>query len=385
VASSATPAAARPLDGIRVLDLTRLLPGAFATLMLAELGAEVIKIEDPRGGDPMRRLPPLVRGRGIYDLLLNRGKKSVALDLRANGSREVLDRLIARSDIVVESFRPGTARRLGVAGPDVRARFPRVIHCAITGYGQDGPYAERPGHDLNYVSVSGFLAADRPNDRELPRMFIADIGAGAMSAVIGMLAALYSRERTGEGATLDVSMHDAALYWVMIPAARDLVDGGADAQGELPTFGAHACYNVYRTKDDRRIALGALEPKFWIAFCEAVGRGDLVTHHHDGHARDRGESAADDEAALIREVDAIFRTRTRAEWLAFFEGHDVCLTPVNTPAEAFVDPHIQARGTVVAQHGLRAIRPPFVRDVPDLAPAPEIGADTDEVLSGLLK
>lgn len=375
MASNASSDSARaPLAGVRVLDLTRLLPGAFATLMLAELGAEVIKIEDPRGGDPMRHLPPIVRGRGIYDLLLNRGKKSVALDLRASGSREILDALIARSDIVIESFRPGTARRLGVAGPDVRARFPRVIHCAITGYGQDGPYAERPGHDLNYVSVSGFLAADRPNEGELPRMFIADIGAGAMSAVVGMLAALYARERTGEGATIDISMHDAALYWVMIPAARDLVDGGADAKGELPTFGAHACYNVYRTKDDKRIALGALEAKFWVSFCEAVGRADLVTRHG---------AHAGDERQLIGAVAEIFHTRTRDEWLAFFEGHDVCLTPVNTPAEAFVDPHIQARGTVVAQSGLRAIRPPFLGAAPALTAAPALGADTREILSGL--
>src|SRR5262249_49687155 len=150
-------------------------------------------------------------------------------------------------------------RRLGVAGEQVRARHPKVIHCAITGYGQTGPYAERPGHDLNYVAVSGFLAADRPNPSELPRMFIADIGCGAMSAVIGILAALFARTRTGQGATIDISMHEAALYWVMLPAARDLLDNGTSAVGELPTFGKHACYGVYRTRDGEAIALGALE------------------------------------------------------------------------------------------------------------------------------
>src|SRR5580765_49312 len=197
-----------PLTGIRVVDLSRLLPGAFATLMLAELGADVIKIEDPRGGDPMRRLPPLLNGRGIYDMLLNRGKRSVALDLKEAESVRVLHRLVDTADVVVESFRPGTARRLGVSGEQLRERNARLIHCAITGYGQSGPYAERPGHDLNYVSISGMLATDRPGlekSGELPRMFIADVGGGAMTAVIGILASLFGRERHGQGNSLDIS------------------------------------------------------------------------------------------------------------------------------------------------------------------------------------
>jgi crotonobetainyl-CoA:carnitine CoA-transferase CaiB-like acyl-CoA transferase len=359
-----------PLSGVVVLDLTRLLPGAFATLMLAELGAEVIKIEDPRGGDPMRHLPPLVGGRGIYHLLLDRGKKSVAIDLRDDAGRAQLDRLIARADIVVESFRPRTARRLGVAGDQIRARHPRVIHCAITGYGQSGPYAERPGHDLNYVSIAGLLAADRPSLTELPRMFIADVGGGAMTSVIGILAALFGRERSGEGATLDLSMHDAAMYWLMVPAARELVDGGAAAEGELPTFGDHACYNVYRTKDGRQIALGALEPKFWLSFCDAVGRGDLRARHLTDPA---------DQQALIAEVGAIFATRTRDDWLAFFASHDVCLTPVNTPAEAFRDPHAVARGVVANVPGGRAVRPPFLGEAPALSEAPALGQDTEAI------
>ena len=191
-----------------MLDLTRLVPGAFATLMLAELGAEVVKIEDPRGGDPMRHMPPLLDGRGLYDVLLNRGKKSVVIDLRARGNASILDRL-STGDIVVESFRPATARRLGVSAGQLRARHPRLIHCAITGYGQTGPYAERPGHDLNYVAISGVLSIDRPAPFSVPRMFLADIGGGAMSTVIGILAALYGRERSGEGASLDISMHEA--------------------------------------------------------------------------------------------------------------------------------------------------------------------------------
>ena len=361
----------RPLDGIRVIDLSRLLPGAFATLMLAELGAEVIKVEDPSGGDPMRHLPPVVNGRGVYDLLLNRGKKSVALDLRIPGNAAHLAGLVAGADVVVESFRPRTARRLGVTAEQLRRDHPRLVHCAITGYGQTGPYAERPGHDLNYVAVSGLLAADRRPPGELPRMFIADVGGGAMSAVIGILAALFGRDRHGVGATLDISMHDAALYWVMVPAARDLVDGGIEASDELPTFGAHASYNVYETGDGLPIALGALERKFWVAFCEAIGRPDLSARH---------ATDAADQARLLAEMRAIFATRTREAWLQLLAGHDVCLTPVNRPDEALLDPHIVARGTVSQGPGLRAIRPPFLRDVPDLAPAPALGAHTHDVL-----
>ena len=363
-----------PLSGIRVLDLTRLLPGAFATLMLAEMGAEVIKIEDPRGGDPTRTLPPLVQGRGIYDLLLNRGKKSVALDLRRPEDRTTLERLTTTADVMIESFRPAAARRLGVAGPDVRARHPRLVHCAITGYGQTGPYADLPGHDLNYVSVSGLLSADRPDPTVLPRMFIADVGGGAMSAVIGILAALVARGRTGEGRTIDVSMHEAALYWVMLPAARDLITGGRDATGELPTFGRHASYNVYRTKDDELVALGALEPKFWQAFCRATGRADLAHRQHTDAA---------DQESLIADVGRVFATKTRAEWLALFEQHDGCLSPVNRPAEALADPHVKARGTVISTSTGRAIRPPFLSEVADLGPPPSVGQDTEEVLRGL--
>ena len=361
-----------PLTGIRVLDLTRLVPGAFATLMLAELGAEVIKIEDPRGGDPMRHLPPLLDGRGVYDLLLNRGKKSVALDLRAPENASVLDRLVAGIDVVVESFRPSTARRLGVSGEQLRARHPRLIHCAITGYGQTGPYADRPGHDLNYVAISGVLDFDRPDPATLPRMFLADIGGGAMSAVIGILAALFGRERTGAGASLDVSMHEAALYWVMLPAARELIDEGHRATGELPTFGRHACYNVYRTRDGEHVALGALEPKFWAVFCRAIGRDDLL---------ERQLTDGDDQAAVVAEIRRTFASRTRDEWLAFFEGHDVGVTAVNRAREALVDPHVAARGAVVRGPDLRAVRPPFARYLPDLSPAPTLGQDTDEVLS----
>jgi len=195
-----------------------------------------------------------------------------------------------------------------------------------------------------------------------------------MSAVIAILAALLGRARTGEGASLDLSMQDAALYWVMLPGAADLIDGGAEAVGELPTFGDHACYNVYETRDGRQLALGALEEKFWTVFCEAVDRPDLVARHRSSPA---------DQAALVEDVRALFRTRTQAEWLAFFEGRDMCLSPVNSPAEAFLDPNVASRGTVVRGSGLRAVRSPFGLAPAEMAPAPELGQNTEEVLSAL--
>jgi crotonobetainyl-CoA:carnitine CoA-transferase CaiB-like acyl-CoA transferase len=182
---------------------------------------------------------------------------------------------------------------------------------------------------------------------------------------------LVARERTGEAASLDISMHEAALYWVMLPGARGLLDAGASATGELPTFGDHACYNVYETRDGQQVALGALEAKFWTTFCTAVGRPDLVARHLTDRV---------DQIRLLDEVRALFRTRTRDEWLQFFEGRDVCLSPVNTPDDAFLDPHIAARGAVVRGERLRAIRAPFGLPTVDLGPAPEVGAHTREIL-----
>lgn len=362
-----------PLAGVRVIDLTRLLPGAFATLMLAELGAEVIKIEDPATGDPMRLLPPLIDGRSIYDVLLSRGKKSVALDLRQPASAQIVDKLAAGADVWIESFRPRTARRLGVSAAQLRERHPRLVHCAITGYGQTGPYAERPGHDLNYVSVAGLAAADGRGHGHLPRMFMADVGGGAMTAVISILAALYGRERHGGGATLDVSMHDSSLYWVMLPAVRDLLHDPSKLSDELPTFGAHACYNIYVCRDGLPIALGALEPKFWVTFCEAAGRPDLASRH----------APEADQATLLAQMRTLFATRSRAEWLELLAAHDVCLTPVNSPSEALADPHARARGVIADDGFMRTVRAPFFPVSPPLTPAPDLGAHTAEVLASL--
>ena len=319
----------RTLAGVRVLDLTRLLPGAYATLLLADLGADVVKIEDPRGGDAMRTL-----GGGVYFDALNRGKRSVTLDLRAPDAAAVLDALIARADAVVESFRPSTARRLGVDAATLRGRHPRLVCASISGFGPSGPYAERAAHDINYQALAGLLKPPAP-----PGPLVGDIGA-AMQTAIAILAALLQRERTGEGSAVDVPIHDAAMAWSIFPTTGDL---------------ASACYTLYETADGQWLALGALEPKFWRGFCERIGRPDLVPLQH---------AAGDEGARVLDEVRAIVRSRSREEWLARFADADVCLSAVLTRDEAEHDPHVLARG----------------RSAADDRRAPALGADTDALL-----
>jgi crotonobetainyl-CoA:carnitine CoA-transferase CaiB-like acyl-CoA transferase len=336
----------RPLDGIRVLDLTRLLPGAYATLLLADMGADVVKVEDPRGGDGMRTLPPLASGRNAYFEALNRNKRSMTLDLRSADAVAVLAALASRSDVVVDSFRPSTARRLGVDAKTLRAQHPRLVCASISGFGQSGPYEERAAHDINYQALAGLL---RPP--ALPGPLIGDIGA-AMQTALGILAALIQRDRTGAGSFVDVSIHEAAMAWSMFPTTGDL---------------ASACYTVYETADGQWLALGALEPKFWAGFCERIGRPDLTRRQH-AHGEER--------AQVLRDVRDIMRTRTRDEWFTLFEGADVCLTTIYKPEEVAADPHVGARGTVASVAGITHVTPPGG----EVRPAPALGVHTDEVL-----
>jgi crotonobetainyl-CoA:carnitine CoA-transferase CaiB-like acyl-CoA transferase len=330
--------AVRPLDGVRVLDLTRLLPGAYATLLLADLGADVVKVEDPRGGDGMRTLP-LAHGRNVYFDALNRNKRSITLDLRSPDAAVILDALAARADVVVDSFRPSTARRLGVDGKILRGKHPRLVCASISGFGQSGPYEERAAHDINYQALAGLL---RPPD--LPGPLVGDIGA-AMHTAIGILAALIERQRTGTGSVVQVSIHEAAMAWSMFPTTGDL---------------ANACYNVYEAADGQWLALGALEPKFWVGFCERIGRPDLAPLQH---------AQGDERARVLRDVRAVMRSRTRDEWLERFSDADVCLTTIYKPDEVAGDPHVVARTQAPLKRGPTANRS-----------APALGVDTDDVL-----
>ena len=270
------------LSGIRVLDLSRLLPGGFCSLLLADFGAEVLKVEDTGMGDYIRWSPPFHEGadesaRSALFLALNRGKRSIRLDLKTEGGREVLLRLVREHDVVLESFRPGVMQRLGVGYERLREENPRLVYCAITGYGQDGPYTGRSGHDMNYLGLNGLLglSGDAGGPPVQSAGQIADVGGGALMAAFGILAALRERDSSGEGQLVDVSMFDGSLSWLALVAARYLADGTPPGRGDLELAGSLVCYRPYACRDGW-VTLGALEPKFWQAWCRGVGREDLV-------------------------------------------------------------------------------------------------------------
>jgi len=356
----------RPLDGLVVLDLTRLLPGAAATMQLANFGAQVIKIEEPGRGDYSRWLPPLIDGQGAVFGVVNRGKKSVALDLKSSTGREALLRLADTADVLVESFRPGTMERLGLGYKTLRARNPRLIYVSITGYGQEGPWAAMAGHDINYLALGGGLELNgaRGGPPVIPGVQIADLAGGAMQAVVGVLLALAARAQTGQGQAVDVSMTEGVAW--MLPVALGLwaATGGPPARGDGVLTGRYACYHVYEAADGRSIAVGALEPKFWEALCRALGCEGLI-------AEQFAESPRREE--IIAELARIFRTRTAEKWFEILKPADCCVTPVRNAAE------------VAAQFGLargESIIAPKLSDTPGQlgGAAPRLGEHTAEVL-----
>ncbi len=373
------------LDGVRVLDLSRLLPGGFCSLLLADHGADVLKVEDTRTGDYIRWAPPTIEGAAVSAssalfLALNRNKRSIRIDLKNAAGRAVLLDLVREHDVVLESFRPGVLDRLGVGYEALRAANPRIVYCAITGYGQDGPLRDRAGHDMNYLGLVGLLGltGERGGAPVQAAGQIADLGGGALMAAFGILAALRAAERTGEGQVVDVSMADGALSWLAMVAARYFAEGAAPGRGELELAGALICYLPYACADGW-VTLGALEPRFWAAWCAGVGREDLVDAQYaapgsDAHA----------------EVAAIFAARTRAAWEAFAAEHECCLEPVLGLDEALASEHVRARGMVAGLDQPGAAEPVRLLGAPvklsrtpadcNRLPGPELGEHTHEVL-----
>ncbi len=324
----------KPLDGVRVLDLSRLLPGPFGTLVLADLGAQVDKIEDPGAGDYLRHFPPQRGGASVAYQLLNRGKRSAVVDLKKPAGRDALLRLLGRYDVLFEQFRPGVLDRLGMAHAALRERYPRLVICALTGYGQSGPLAGRAGHDLNYLARAGVLGAMGPAGAapQVPGFQMADV-SGGMWCVIAILAALRRRDATGRGEVCDIAMSDGVLGFASVSLAAALAGEGG-ARGDETLSGGIAPYNTYLAKDGAPMTLAALEPKFWATFCAGVGMpfdplALVVGPHH---------------AELKRRVAEVFAGRTRAEWQAFAEQHDCCVEPVLAPGELRDDAHARARG-----------------------------------------
>jgi crotonobetainyl-CoA:carnitine CoA-transferase CaiB-like acyl-CoA transferase len=322
----------KPLNGIRILDLSRLLPGPYCTLLLSDLGAEVIKIEDLEGGDYIRSMGPFIGDESAYFLALNAGKKSAALNLKSPSGLAVFVKLAARADVVIEGFRPGTAGRLGIGYNDLKAVNPRIVYCSISGYGQDGPERDRAGHDLNYISRAGILGLCGGPGREpaIPPVQIADLSS-AMYAALGITAALRESARTGEGRYLDIGMMDSALAWMVMTVA-EYSAGERGSRGRLPLTGKHPCYTVYRTKDGRDICLAALESKFWQAFCLAMGREDLLPLQFSERPED------------FAAVEALFAGRTRDEWAELLKDTDFCCEVVPTLSEVLTSPQVKQRG-----------------------------------------
>jgi alpha-methylacyl-CoA racemase len=380
-----------PLDGIRVLDLSRLLPGGFCSLLLADFGADVLKVEDTGMGDYIRFSPPYYEGahdsaKSALFLSLNRNKRSIRLDLKHERGREVLMRLVREHDVVLESFRPGVLDRLGVGYERMREENPGIVYCAISGYGQDGPRKGAAGHDMNYLGLIGLLGltGERGGEPVQAAGQIADLGGGALMAAFGIMAALRERDGgpgqagSGEGQVVDVSMADGALSWLAMVAGGYFADGTVPRRGDLPLAGSLVCYRPYECADGW-VTLGALEPKFWQAWCQGVGRADLIAKQFE---RPGSEAHA--------EVQEIFKARKREEWEAFARKHDCCLEPVLELDEALDSELVRAREMVVEIEQPGAERPVRQLGIPvkldrtpgDHArlPGPALGEHTEEVL-----
>lgn len=368
----------RPLEGLTVLDFSTLLPGPMATLLLAEAGAEVIKIERPGTGEDMRSYKPNWGRDSVNFALLNRGKKSLTLDLKNPGDRAVLEPLIARADVLVEQFRPGVMARLGLDYDTLSAKNPRLVYCSITGYGQTGPKRDVAGHDLNYIGDAGLLALSMGDSANpvVPPALIADIAGGAYPSVMNITMALMQRQRTGRGCYLDISMADNLfpfMYWAM---GEGITDGQWPGNGTALVCGGTPRYRLYPTADGRVVAAAPIEPKFWTEFCELIAL--------EPELRDD----ARDTEATTRRVAEIIKARPAEHWRATFSGRDCCCSVVATLEEAMNDPHFRARGlfdhVLVNESGERMpalpvpVVPAFRAAVDSPSSAPPIGAHNSE-------
>lgn len=371
------------LAGVTVLDLTRLLPGAFCSQILADFGARVIKIEEPGRGDYNRAFPPIAKEESGSFLLLNRNKESLTLNLKSPEGKAILARLAQDADVIIEGFRPGVMTRLDLDYETLRQSNPGLIYCAITGFGQDGPYARVPGHDLNYMALAGTLglfgkAGEGPI---VPGLSIADVGGGSLTAAIGILTALISRSSTGKGQFIDISMTDGAFAWLSYHGADYLFGGIEPKGGERQFIGQAPCYNVYRCADGRFITVGCIEPQFWQSFCEAVGLADEIDQWPQG----------EEAAAQSARISGVMASRNCQEWLDLLLPLDVPVARVNGIAEAIDDPQLCHRQMLLhMEHPVEGTIPQLgfpikLSETPAAlyAPPPLLGQHNEAVLNAL--
>jgi alpha-methylacyl-CoA racemase len=360
-----------PLTGLRVLDLTRLLPGGFCTMLLADMGADVVKIEDPDGGDYMRWSPPLIDGQSALFNALNRNKRSATLNLKSPAGRDLMLKLCERADVLVEGNRPGVMARLGLGWDVLHPLNRKLVMCSITGYGQDGPFASRAGHDLNYMAIAGALGlnGDRGGVPFPLAVQVADIGGGGLGPAVAILGALLGVQRGGEGRWLDASMTDGAVSWLALVMAQRGA-GEPVARGDQRLAGRYPCYRVYSCKDGRFYSVGALEPKFWRALSEALHLPEILSLQFD------------ETSKAHEQMEAVFASKTRAEWEKVLSGPEVCCEPVLDLDEVAGHAQIAARSLLQSFDTGVEVRPAIpMRAEWRRMPAPRMGEHTADVLA----
>ncbi len=370
----------KPLAGIRVLDLTRLLPGGFCTMLLSDLGADVLKIEEPGRGDYVRWNPPFHGDTSAGHLALNRGKRSMTLNLKHGRGREILTRLAASADVLIESYRPGVLDRLGAGYEAISPVNPAIVWCAITGYGQDGPYRDLAGHDVNYLGYAGVsdITGTAGGAPAMSGAQIADIGGGALMAAVGILAALHEARSSGRGRFVDISMTDGSLAWLSFHAQSLLFTGFAPQRGLMPLNGGMACYRIYPCGDGKFLAVGALEPQFWERLCTALEVTEFIPKH---------VAPWEEQQPMIARLTEIFSTSTRDEWVKRLRPIDACIGPINSVEEALRDPQLLSRGMVTESKTADGVVPVLGTPIRErgeaqepLPPAPGFGEHTEAVL-----
>jgi len=372
------------LEGVTVLDFTRLLPGPFCTQLLCNLGADVIKVEDPQLGDYMRAVPPIVHDVSYPFAMVNRGKRSLAVDLKTSEGQEILRQLVGRADIIVEQFRPGVMARLGADYDGLAMWNPKLIYCSFSGYGQNGPYKDLPGHDINFEALAGILSVTRNRDERrpaVPGVPIADL-AGGFNAAVAILASLRTRDRTGRGEFIDVSIYDTAVTLLVLGLARYLATGEEPMPGETLLTGSFPFYSLYETKDGQWLSVAAVEPKFWERMCELIGAPELS-----------GKQFAEppERPAIAEKLAARFRERTLAEWEPLFFAERLPIAGVKRVPEVVHDPQVKARGLlptvdVPGVGKLQVISHPAKHtktETRNPARVPRKGEDTDAILRSL--
>jgi alpha-methylacyl-CoA racemase len=376
-----------PLQGIRILDLTRLLPGPLGTMLMADMGAEVIKIEDPNAPDYVRVFPPFVGGESVNYLAYNRSKKSMFLDYKSEEGRKIFFELVKTADVVVEQFRPNYLDKIGLGYEEAKKVNPKIIYVSVTGYGQTGPYAHLAGHDLNYIAYAGVLGitGEKDSSPTLPGVQMADIAGGSYMSVIATLSALHARTQTGKGQHVDVSMTDAVMPLLSVSYAIYSATNQSQNRGTLPLSGGMPNYGVYECQDKKYIALGTLEPKFWSKFCDLTNKTDwkmfMVPQNSEQLLRFKNL------------IGGLFLEKKQSEWVKFGLENDLLISPVYGLEDLENDPHLQARQMIIeTEHPtagkLKSIGVPLKFSETEAKPswsAPILGEDTEAILKELCK